>query len=139
MILYIGFIALIIFIIALILYYMIPDIKEIAQPATRITGAIALLIVGSWLLTICLAPVALAANQKRYNELMIYKQTVEQSTNEYVRWNYYNKVVDWNEHYEKNVNYTESFWFGPYQYNVLEGTALIDFQLRGDEVTQPAG
>ena len=138
MILTIGFIAFVVFIIALIYYYTMPDFKEIAQPTVGIAGAIALLIIGSWLLTACLAPVALAANQKRYNELMIYKQTVEQSTNEYVRWNYYNKVVDWNEHYEKNVNSTESFWFGPYLYDVLEGTALIDFQLRGDEATQPA-
>jgi 4-amino-4-deoxy-L-arabinose transferase-like glycosyltransferase len=136
MVLYIGFIALIVFVAALVLYYRVPKHKDIAQPMAGIAGAVAVLIIGFWILTICLSPVALAANQERYNELIIYKQTVEQSTNEYVRWNYYGKVLDWNEHYEDNANYTESFWFGPYQHDVFEGTALIDFQLHGDEVPE---
>ena len=136
MILLIGFIALVVFIIAVVFYYRVPERKDIAQPTAGIAGAIAVLIIGFWILTIFLAPVALAANQERYNELMIYKQTVEQSTNEYVRWNYYDKVLDWNEHYEENANPAESFWFGPYQHDVLEGTALIDFQLHGDEMPE---
>ena len=137
MILLIGFIALIIFIIAVVFYYKMPERKDITQPTAGIAGVIAVLIIGFWILSACLAPVALAANQERYDELMIDKQTVEQSTNEYVRWNYYGKVLDWNEHYEDNANFTESFWFGPYQHDVFEGTALIDFQLHGDEM--PAG
>lgn len=136
MILLIGFIALIVFIVAVIFYYKVPERKDIAQPTAGIAGAIAVLLVGFWILTIFLSPVALAANQERYDELMIYKQTVEQSTNEYVRWNYYDKVLDWNEHYEENANPAESFWFGPYQHDVFEGTALIDFQLRGDEMPE---
>ena len=136
MILLIGFIALVVFIIAVVFYYRVPERKDIAQPTAGIAGAIAVLIIGFWILTIFLSPVALAANQKRYNELMIYKQTVEQSTNEYVRWNYYGKILDWNEHYEENANITESFWFGPYQHDVFEGTALIDFQLHGDEMPE---
>jgi 4-amino-4-deoxy-L-arabinose transferase-like glycosyltransferase len=136
MILFIGFIALIVFIVALVLYYKVPKHKDIAQPIAGISSAVAVLIIGFWILTIFLSPVALAANQERYNELMIYKQTVEQSTNEYVRWNYYDKVLDWNEHYEENANPAESFWFGPYQHDVFEGTALIDFQLHGDEMPE---
>ena len=136
MILLIGFIALVVFIIAVVFYYRVPERKDIAQPTAGIAGAIAVLIIGFWILTIFLSPVALAANQERYNELMIYKQTVEQSTNEYVRWNYYGKVLDWNEHYEENANPAESFWFGPYQHDVFEGTALIDFQLHGDEMPE---
>ena len=136
MILLIGFMALIVFVVALAFYYRAPERKDIAQPTAGIAGAIAVLIIGFWILTIFLAPVALAANQERYNELMIYKQTVEQSTNEYVRWDYYDKVLDWNEHYEENANPAESFWFGPYQHDVFEGTALIDFQLHGDEMPE---
>ena len=136
MILLIGFIALLVFIVALVFYYRVPERKDIAKPTAGIAGAVAILIVGAWILTICLAPIALAANQERYDELMIYKQTVEQSTNEYVRWNYYGKVLDWNEHYEENANPVESFWFGPYQHDVFEGTALIDFQLHGDEMPE---
>ena len=136
MILLIGFMALIVFVVALAFYYRAPERKDIAQPTAGIAGAMAVLIVGFWILTIFLSPVALAANQERYNELMIYKQTVEQSTNEYVRWNYYDKVLDWNEHYEENANPAESFWFGPYQHDVFEGTALIDFQLHGDEMPE---
>lgn len=136
MILLIGFMALIVFVVALAFYYRAPERKDIAQPTAGIAGAIAVLIIGFWILTIFLAPVVLAANQERYNELMIYKQTVEQSTNEYVRWNYYDKILDWNEYYEENANPAESFWFGPYQHDVFEGTALIDFQLHGDEMPE---
>lgn len=132
MLLLIGFIALIVFIIAVVLYYKTPERRDIAQATAGIAGAVAVLLVGFWILTACLAPVALAANQERYDELMIYKQTVEQSTNEYVRWNYYGKVLDWNERYEENANPTESFWFAPYQHDVFEGTTLIDFELHGD-------
>jgi hypothetical protein len=136
MILLIGFIALLVFIVAMVLYYKAPEHEDIASPIAGIAGAIAVILVGSWILTIYLAPAALAGNQERYNELMIYKQTVEQSTNEYVRWNYYDKVLDWNEYYEENANPAESFWFGPYQHDVFEGTALIDFQLHGDKVPE---
>ena len=136
MILLIGFIALLVFIVAMVLCYKAPEHENIAQPTAGIAGAIAVILVGSWILTVCLAPAALAGNQERYNELMIYKQTVEQSTNEYVRWNYYDKVLDWNEYYEENANPAESFWFGPYQHDVFEGTALIDFQLHGDKVPE---
>jgi hypothetical protein len=136
MILLIGFIALLVFIVAMVLYYKAPEHENIASPTAGIAGAIAVTLVGSWILTVCLAPAALAGNQERYNELMIYKQTVEQSTNEYVRWNYYDKVLDWNEYYEENANPAESFWFGPYQHDVFEGTALIDFQLHGDEMPE---
>ena len=132
MILYIGFIALLVFIVALVFYFKVPERKDITQPTAGIAGAVAVLIIGFWILSICLAPVALAANQERYDELMIYKQTVEQSTNEYVRWNYYGKVMDWNEYYEKHANPAESFWFAPYQHDAFEGTALIDFELHGD-------
>ena len=136
MILLIGFMALIVFVVALAFYYRAPERKDIAKPTAGIAGAIAVLIIGFWILTIFLSPVALAANQERYNELMIYKQTVEQSINEYVRWNYYDKILDWNEYYEENANPAESFWFGPYQHDVFEGTALIDFQLHGDEMPE---
>ena len=136
MILLIGFIALLVFIVAMVLYYKAPEHENIAQLTAGIAGSIAVILVGSWILTVCLAPAALAGNQERYNELMIYKQTVEQSTNEYVRWDYYNKVLDWNEYYEENANPAESFWFGPYQHDVFEGTALIDFQLHGDKVPE---
>lgn len=136
MILLIGFIALLVFIVAMVLCYKAPEYEDIAQTTAGIAIAIAVILVGSWILTVCLAPAALAGNQERYNELMIYKQTVEQSTNEYVRWNYYDKVLDWNEYYEENANPAESFWFGPYQHDVFEGTALIDFQLHGDKVPE---
>lgn len=136
MILLIGFIALLVFIVAMVLCYKAPEYEDIAQTTAGIAAAIAVILVGSWILIVCLAPAALAGNQERYNELMIYKQTVEQSTNEYVRWDYYNKVLDWNEYYEENANPAESFWFGPYQHDVFEGTALIDFQLHGDKVPE---
>lgn len=137
MILLIGFIALIVSIVALAFWYRAPERRDISQPVAGISGAIAILVIGVWIICALIAPGALADNQDTYTELMIYKQTVEQSTNEYVRWNYYDKVCEWNERYKSAANQPESFWFGPYQHDVFEGTTLIDFQLHGDEVTEP--
>lgn len=77
-------------------------------------------------------------NVAEYEELMIYKHTVEESTNEYLRWNYYEKVEEWNRRYDANeeTKQNPSFWFGCYQYDYFIGTERIDFQLHGDELPE---
>lgn len=77
-------------------------------------------------------------NVAEYEELMIYKHTVEESSNEYLRWNYYEKVEQWNERYEANeeLKQNPSFWFSCYQYDYFVGTSYIDFQLHGDELPE---
>jgi hypothetical protein len=68
-----------------------------------------------------------------YNDLILYQTTVEQSTNEYVRYDYYDKVVAYNEAFADYVIASQDKWLGGlYPANWDEGIALIDFQLHGD-------
>lgn len=68
-----------------------------------------------------------------YDDLMLYYSTVTNSTNEYVRYDYYNKVQKYNKQYLSLINYEDSFWVG----NMLKDDwnkdfSLIDFRLHGD-------
>lgn len=69
----------------------------------------------------------------KYEDLMLYYTTVNNSTNEYVRYNYYDKVQDYNEYYTRLVGYKDDFWIGNLvDESWLDGCGLIDFQLHGD-------
>lgn len=69
------------------------------------------------------------------NDLMIYYTTVDSSTNEYMRFDYYNKVNSFNNRYEYQATLTESPWFGAfYPRNWQERVAPIVFELRGSSV-----
>ena len=68
-----------------------------------------------------------------YHDLVLYKTTVEHSTNEYVRYDYYDKVVKYNEAYIDYMVAAQSKWLGGlYPANWDENIAIIDFQLHGD-------
>lgn len=70
-------------------------------------------------------------NQETYQELMLYKEVVEESYDEVLRYDYYNKVQKWNEGYirwyEKNNSNFISFFIPDHQY---DGCDIIDFELR---------
>lgn len=76
-----------------------------------------------------------AANcQAQYEDLMLYYSTVDNSTNEYVRYNYYDKVQAYNENYTHLVAMESDFWIGTLVHESwLDGCGLIDFQLHGDD------
>lgn len=75
--------------------------------------------------------------QAQYEDLMLYYSTVDNSTNEYVRYNYYNKVQEYNEHYAHYVAMESDFWVGNLVHESwLDGCGLIDFQLHGDEYVE---
>ena len=68
-----------------------------------------------------------------YHDLVLYKTTVEHSTNEYVRYDYYDKVVAYNEAFADYVIASQDKWLGGlYPADWDEGIAIIDFQLHGD-------
>ena len=68
-----------------------------------------------------------------YNDLILYQTTVEHSTNEYVRYDYYDKVTAYNEAFEDYVIASQDKWLGGlYPADWDEGIAIIDFQLHGD-------
>ena len=88
------------------------------------------------LLCICLnagAKTDITSITERYEDLMLYHSTVVNSDNEYVRYNYYDKVVAFNEDLEgimsaSNSNWTN--WF--YSAEELATVHPIDFTLHGD-------
>lgn len=72
--------------------------------------------------------------QAEYTDLMLYYNTVDNSANEYVRYNYFNKVQEYNDWYAKLVTFESNFWIGNLMHESwLDGCGLIDFQLHGDE------
>lgn len=69
-----------------------------------------------------------------YDNLMLYYETVEASTNEYMRFDYHEKVIEYNSAYDFNLAESENVWFGwLYPSGWDNGLNHIDFQLHGDE------
>ena len=76
----------------------------------------------------------MAKCQAEYTDLMLYYNTVDNSTNEYVRYNYFNKVQEYNEWYTNLASYETDIFCGNLVHDSwLAGCGLIDFQLHGDE------
>lgn len=70
----------------------------------------------------------------QYEDLMLYYNTVNHSSNEYVRYDYYNKVQAYNTFYQNLIEATEDPMFGClYPKNWYVNISSIDFQLHGDE------
>lgn len=72
---------------------------------------------------------------ERYDDLMLYYNTVVYSDNEYVRYDYFNKVKAYNENYDAIIRASESKWTGWF-YPAEEIAKLnpIDFTLHGDNI-----
>lgn len=74
---------------------------------------------------------------KRYDELMLYYNTVNYSTNEYVRYDYFDKVEAYNHWYDRLEEDSTSWFlsaFFPRGWN--ENFGSISFQLHGDEYVE---
>lgn len=70
----------------------------------------------------------------QYEDLMLYYNTVNYSSNEYVRYDYYNKVQAYNAFYQNLIEATEDPVFGClYPKNWHANIGPINFQLHGDE------
>lgn len=69
----------------------------------------------------------------RYDNLMLYYNTIVNSENEYVRYDYYEKVNAYNEDYEKMLISADSKWTGWfYPVEDVARLAPVDFTLHGD-------
>lgn len=75
----------------------------------------------------------LAALQNEYNDLMVYYDIVNNSTDEVVRYDYYTDVLDYNERYRRLQEDNKSFWIGCFMTDEeMESLLTIDFCLRQD-------
>lgn len=67
-----------------------------------------------------------------YDKLTLYQTVVEQTDNEYVRFDFYQSVMEYNKKYEKVVDTAQSIWFGAlYPKYWAEQIAPIEFYLNG--------
>jgi hypothetical protein len=77
-----------------------------------------------------------AAKQQEYEELMLYKDLVEESDSERVRYDFYKRVENWNTRYYNAARLMENEqfqnWFGIYWCNCYYGTGPIEFELKGE-------
>lgn len=72
---------------------------------------------------------------ERYDDLMLYYNTVVYSDNEYVRYDYFNKVKTYNENYDAIIRASESKWTGWfYPAEEIAKLNTIDFTLHGDNI-----
>ena len=71
--------------------------------------------------------------QNEYNDLMVYYDIVNHSTDEVVRYNYYTDLLDYNERYYRLQENNKSFWIGCFMTDEeMETLSSIDFYLRQD-------
>lgn len=130
--LYMLIIAFIVFVIAIIF----------AGGSKNSKNAGAVIISGAFLLFIFVVVVIansdintrISAMHSTYDNLMLYREIVEDSTNEYVRFDYYEKVEGYNAAYDFNLAESEDTMFGwLYNDGWDSGIDYIDFQLHGDD------
>lgn len=80
---------------------------------------------------ICRSDIAKA--KVEYDDLMLYYYTVEMSSNEYLRYDYYNKVNAFNDEYNRLLKISESEWTSWFcDQTALAEFSTIDFALHGD-------
>lgn len=82
----------------------------------------------------------LATLQNEYNDLMVYYDIVNNSTDEVVRYDYYTDVLDYNERCRRLQKDNKSFWIGCFITDKeMETLPTIDFCLRQDVYDTSSG
>lgn len=93
-----------------------------------------LVIFGIWCGALFSAADNRADNQEEYRQLILYQHTVENSTNEYLRFDYYNRVQEWNERYNEIKEMEVDPWVSWFYFDLMENCGPVDFVLHGDEM-----
>lgn len=114
-----------------------------AKSTSKKSKGIDAVIISAFFLASIFFPVAVAnlgvnarisAMYDTYDNLMLYHETVETSTNEFVRFDYHEKVEEYNAAYDFNLAESEGAVFGwLYPTDWDSGLDYIDFPLHGDE------
>lgn len=69
-----------------------------------------------------------------YSELKLYYNTVNASTNEYLRHHYYEEITEFNQSYEDAIEMKNHLIYGVfYEPELFETIKPINFKLKGDE------
>ena len=68
--------------------------------------------------------------QEQYDTIMLYYDTIDNCRNEYVRFDFYTRVQDYNAEYLKTQEKAEDTWFGKlFPSNWNANCKTIDFEL----------
>lgn len=71
-----------------------------------------------------------AEHQATYQELCLYKDLVANTTDECVRFDYYNKVMEWNDSYAQYIEDIQNPLFSAFHHNEFGNTKPLHFELR---------
>lgn len=72
--------------------------------------------------------------EREYQELVLFEEVAENSTNEELRFSFKERVDEFNENRERYVEGAKSFWWGYLYYpNIYEDTEYIEFELNTEE------
>ena len=121
-----------------LLFWVVKADIPVSTTVERLTVTlllIAILIGGFWVGCACNATNKQATFSDEYNQLKLYQYTVETSDNEYLRFDYYNRVQEWNEKYDTYTKLESNSWVSWFLFEPMKYCGRIDFELHGDEVT----
>ena len=70
-------------------------------------------------------------NFKEYETLILYRDVVEDSHDELLRWDFYERVENWNDRYEQNLKNRDNPWYSMlFPESAFEGCDIVTFELR---------
>ena len=95
---------------------------------------VAILVGGIWVGSAVCATNRRTIFADEYNQLKLYQHTIEASTNEYVRFDYYARVQEWNDKYDTYIELESNPWVNWFLFDPMRYCDKIDFVLNGDLV-----
>lgn len=98
-------------------------------------------IIFAWLITMLATP-STSEVYEEYKELITYKTVIQNTDNEYVRYDFYEKICDWNEGYEQWEKDRKNPWISWFITDRYKNCSYIDFPLnQGSEpiMSPPTG
>jgi hypothetical protein len=109
-----------------------PDwVGKVVFPVFVIGVTFAVVVFAIWLTNID-AP---ENNRIEYEELLIYLPVIEATDNEYVRFDYYQKIKDWNNRFDSGMKMKDNIWISDIVGDSFKGCGRINFYLDyGNEV-----
>jgi hypothetical protein len=72
---------------------------------------------------------------QEYNDLIILQEAIDNTDNETIRFNYYQRVEEYNKGYDIWKSNRESFWIGIWTGNQYNNCERIEFKLRPSDST----
>ena len=109
-------------------------VSSAVEKITVILLILAMLVGGIWVGRALSANSVQSNFSDEYNQLKLYQYTVESSTNEYLRFDYYNRVQEWNSKYDTYTKLESNPWVNWFVFEPMKYCDRIEFALNGDPI-----